>query len=212
MDEFDRLVRIVEVLRSPKGCPWDREQTLESIVENIIEEAYEVVHAISNGDYKKIKEETGDLILQGVFISQIAKEMGKFSIDEVLRELNDKVISRHPHVFGNEKTPETMDEALRMWEGKKSESNDILNEIPHNFPTLLYIYKVVQKGKRKSLIRVSEDEICSKVKKFMERIDLNNNDEVEDLVTLLLVLLSYRNVRTEVRLREKFLNLFEGYL
>ncbi|MEN2997923.1 MAG: MazG nucleotide pyrophosphohydrolase domain-containing protein [Brevinematia bacterium] len=213
MEEFDRLIGIVKTLRSPNGCPWDREQTLESIVENIIEEAYEVVQAITEGDYEKIKEETGDLILQGVFISQIAKEMGKFSIDEVLKDLNSKLLQRHPHVFGNEALPESTEESLKLWETKKKESNNILEEIPKNFPTLLYIYKVIQKSKRKGLLRFSETQLISEISSLLLHDDiLRDTEKLEDLIVFLLALLSYRNVRTEVNLREKFLKISKKWI
>lgn len=209
MEEFDKLVSIVEILRSPDGCPWDKEQTLESIVENIIEEAYEVVNSINNQDFDKIKEETGDLILQGVFISQITKELGKFSIKEVLEEVNNKLIYRHPHVFGNDTLPKDTEEALKFWEQKKKESNNPLNEVPQNFPTLLYIYKVIQKSKRKELLNITENEIISKTKNILTNLDLSDNNQIKDLIIFLLILLSYRNEKTEIELREKFLKIFE---
>ncbi|MFN4245474.1 MAG: MazG nucleotide pyrophosphohydrolase domain-containing protein [Brevinematia bacterium] len=206
MKEFDKLVEIVEVLRSPNGCPWDREQTLESILENIIEEAYEVVNAINQEDFDKIKDETGDLILQAVFISQIAKELKKFSIENVLENLNNKLIYRHPHVFQNEALPKNVEEALKVWESRKKESNNILDEIPQNLPTLLYIYKVIQKSKRKNILKISEREILNNITKTLENFDLSKNEDIETLTLLLLTLLSYRNVRTEVNLRKKFLS------
>lgn len=205
MEEFSKLVEIVEILRSPNGCPWDREQTLESILENIIEEAYEVVNAISEGNFEKIKEETGDLILQGVFISQIAKEMGKFSIEEVLKELNRKIIYRHPHVFNNENLPNNTDEILKIWENKKKETNNILNEIPKNFPTLLYIYKIIQKAKRKNLLLITEDHLIDEVKKKISNLDVLNNKSLVELAEAILTLLAYRNIRMEIEIREKFL-------
>ncbi len=205
MEEFSKLVEIVEILRSPNGCPWDREQTLESILENIIEEAYEVVNAISEGNFEKIKEETGDLILQGVFISQIAKEIGKFSIEEVLKELNRKIIHRHPHVFNNENLPNNTDEILKIWENKKKETNNILNEIPKNFPTLLYIYKIIQKAKRKNLLLITEDHLIDEVKKKISNLDVSNNKSLVELAEAILTLLAYRNTRMEIEIREKFL-------
>ncbi len=204
MKDFDRLVEIVKVLRSPNGCPWDRAQTLESIVENIIEEAYEVVDGINNKDYHKIKEEVGDLILQGVFISQIAEEENKFSLEEVLKELNGKLINRHPHVFKNETLPSTTEEALKVWESKKNEDGDIFSLVPNSLPTLLYIYKVTQKAKRKNLLKVSENEIVSEIKSRIQNLDINNNDEIRELILYLAVLLGIRNERSETKIKEKF--------
>lgn len=212
MKEFDKLLEIVRTLRSPNGCPWDREQTLESILENIIEEAYEVVNAINQKNFNKIKDETGDLILQAVFISQIAFELNKFSIKEVLENLNEKLIHRHPHVFKNEKIPKNIEEALKLWENKKKESNNILEEVPTNLPTLLYIYKVIQKAKRKNILKVSENELLTKINESTKKLDLLDNESIENLALLLISLLSYRNVRTEINLREKFLKLAKEIL
>ncbi len=146
----------------PKGCPWDIEQTLESIAENIIEEAHEVVESIHNQDFEKLKEETGDLILQGVFISQIAAELKKFRINEAIKNPNEKLVLRHPHVFGEEKFLCQNQKMLsKIWETKKLEDNNILKEVPFIPITLLYIYKVIQKSKRKGRLNLSEGEIKS---------------------------------------------------
>jgi len=204
MRDFDRLVEIVKILRSPNGCPWDRAQTLESIVENIIEEAYEVVEGINKKDYQKIKEEVGDLILQGVFISQIAEEENKFSLEEALRELNEKLIHRHPHVFKNENLPSTTDEALKVWESKKNEDGDIFSLVPNSLPTLLYIYKVIQKAKRKNLLKISENDVINEIKNIINNLDINNNDKIRELILHLAVLLGIRNEKAEVKIKEEF--------
>jgi tetrapyrrole methylase family protein/MazG family protein len=210
MRDFDRLVEIVKILRSPNGCPWDRAQTLESIVENIIEEAYEVVDGINKKDYQKIKEEVGDLILQGVFISQIAEEENKFSLEEALRELNEKLIHRHPHVFKNETLPSTTDEALKVWESKKNEDGDIFSLVPNSLPTLLYIYKVIQKAKRKNLLKISENDVINEIKNIINNLDINNNDKVRELILHLAVLLGIRNEKAEVKIKEEFKEKFSN--
>jgi len=212
MRDFDRLVEIVKILRSPNGCPWDRAQTLESIVENIIEEAYEVVDGINKKDYQKIKEEVGDLILQGVFISQIAEEENKFSLEEALRELNEKLIHRHPHVFKNENLPSTTDEALKVWESKKNEDGDIFSLVPNSLPTLLYIYKVIQKAKRKNLLKISENDVINKIKNIINNLDINNNDKVRELILHLAVLLGIRNEKAEVKIKEEFKEKFSNLI
>jgi tetrapyrrole methylase family protein/MazG family protein len=210
MRDFDKLVEIVKILRSPNGCPWDRAQTLESIVENIIEEAYEVVDGINKKDYQKIKEEVGDLILQGVFISQIAEEENKFSLEEALRELNEKLIHRHPHVFKNETLPSTTDEALKVWESKKNEDGDIFSLVPNSLPTLLYIYKVIQKAKRKNLLKISESDVINEIKNIINNLDINNNDKVRELILHLAVLLGIRNEKSEVKIKEEFKEKFSN--
>lgn len=212
MRDFDRLVEIVKILRSPNGCPWDRAQTLESIVENIIEEAYEVVEGINKKDYQKIKEEVGDLILQGVFISQIAEEENKFSLEEALRELNEKLIHRHPHVFKNENLPSTTDEALKVWESKKNEDGDIFSLVPNSLPTLLYIYKVIQKAKRKNLLKISENDVINEIKNIINNLDINNNDKIRELILHLAVLLGIRNEKAEVKIKEEFKEKFSNLI
>jgi len=120
MKEFDDLVEIMDTLRSPGGCPWDREQTHESIAYNLIEEAYEAVEAIENGDDESLKEELGDVLLQVVFHARMAAERGAFDIRDVVSGIASKLVARHPHVFGTERL-ETAEEVLRSWEKMKSE-------------------------------------------------------------------------------------------
>jgi nucleoside triphosphate diphosphatase len=119
-EKFERAVSIMARLRAPGGCPWDREQTFDSIKPYTLEETYEVIEAIENRDWKELPGELGDLLLQVLFYSEMAKEDGRFSIDEVLDRLSDKLVSRHPHVFGEVKA-DTPQEVLRNWEALKAE-------------------------------------------------------------------------------------------
>jgi MazG family protein len=119
-ERFERAVEIMERLRAPGGCPWDREQTFDSIKPYTLEETYEVLEAIDNRDWKELTGELGDLLLQVLFYSQMAKEDGTFSIDEVLDGLSDKLVARHPHVFGDVEAA-TSSEVLRNWEAIKVE-------------------------------------------------------------------------------------------
>ncbi|MCQ2789134.1 MAG: nucleoside triphosphate pyrophosphohydrolase [bacterium] len=117
---LEELIKTVEILRSENGCQWDREQTHQTLRPNMIEEAYEAVDAIDDNDMKHLREELGDVLLQVVLHSQIAKEENAFDIEDVAKELNEKLIHRHPHVFGNEKVSST-DEILENWEKLKKE-------------------------------------------------------------------------------------------
>jgi len=119
-ERFARAVSIMAKLRAPGGCPWDREQTFDSIKPYTLEEAYEVLEAIDNRDWDELKGELGDLLLQVLFYSEMANEQGSFSIDDVLDRLSNKLIDRHPHVFGNVKA-ETPSDVLRNWEALKAE-------------------------------------------------------------------------------------------
>jgi MazG family protein len=119
-ERFERAVSIMARLRAPGGCPWDREQTFDSIKPYTLEETYEVLEAIDNRDWDELPGELGDLLLQVLFYSQMAKEQGTFSIDAVLDRLSNKLVDRHPHVFGDVKA-ETSSEVLRNWEAIKAQ-------------------------------------------------------------------------------------------
>lgn len=138
---IDRLREIMRRLRAPDGCPWDREQTIESLRGHLIEETYEVVDAMDSGDRPALCEELGDLLLQVVFQAQIAEEEGQFTFDDVARGISDKLVRRHPHVFGDVRV-ENSDEVLRNWEKiKKTEKGaslprSLVAGIPKHLPAL----------------------------------------------------------------------------
>jgi MazG family protein len=119
-ERFERAVSIMARLRGPGGCPWDREQTFDSIKPYTLEETYEVLEAIDNRDWDELPGELGDLLLQVLFYAQMAKDAGTFSIDEVLDRLSKKLVDRHPHVFGDVKA-ETSSDVLRNWQTLKTE-------------------------------------------------------------------------------------------
>lgn len=148
-----RLVDLMRQLRQPGGCPWDREQSFESLRKYILEEAYELVDAISQGDIKDIIEEAGDLILQPVFISAIADEQGLFDIDDVIDTINAKLVRRHPHVFGD-KIASTSATVLKNWEKiklqekerSKAEDQSVLAGVPKNLPALTKAFRIQEKA------------------------------------------------------------------
>ena len=117
---LERLMEIIKILRSPNGCPWDKEQTHKSLRPNMLEEAYEAVDAIDENDMEHLKEELGDVLLQVVLHAQIGKDEGQFDIEDVAKILNEKLIRRHPHIFGNE-IANTPEEVLINWEKIKKE-------------------------------------------------------------------------------------------
>jgi tetrapyrrole methylase family protein / MazG family protein len=126
-DWFEKLVALEARLRAANGCPWDREQTHQTLRTYLIEEAYEVLEALDSGDDAKFAEEMGDLLLQIVFHSQIAQEQGRFSVSDVIREIHDKMIRRHPHVFGETRAKDSA-EVLRNWEQIKARERRLKNE------------------------------------------------------------------------------------
>lgn len=122
-ERFERAVSIMARLRGPGGCPWDREQTFDSIKPYTLEETYEVLEAIDNRDWDELRGELGDLLLQVLFYSEMAAEENRFSIDDVLDRLSNKLVDRHPHVFGNV-TAETSADVLRNWEALKAQEKE----------------------------------------------------------------------------------------
>ena len=149
--KFDDLCLILEILRGEGGCPWDAEQTHESIRKNFIEETYEVIEAIDNNDKALLREELGDVMLQVVFHTQMEKEVGCFDIDDVANDVCAKLIHRHPHIFGDVKA-ETADEVLTNWEAIKNAEKsrettyDKLSSVPPMFPALMRASKVSKKS------------------------------------------------------------------
>lgn len=157
-DQFDRVVAIMAQLRAPGGCPWDQKQTHESLKPYLIEETYEALDTIDRGDFAKLKEELGDVLLQVLFHSQIGTEQGTFTIDEVIQQLGDKLVRRHPHVFGDAATAEpalNSDQVVHRWEDiKRAERKDagkpesVLHDIPQALPALLRAYQTQVRAAR----------------------------------------------------------------
>ncbi|KWX79163.1 nucleoside triphosphate pyrophosphohydrolase [Paenibacillus jilunlii] len=154
---FARLHEIVDILRSPEGCPWDREQTHESLRKNLIEETYEVLETIDEDDPDHMKEELGDLLLQIMLHAQMEEELGTFNVYDVIEGLNDKLIFRHPHVFGDTEAGNA-EEALKNWEGMKAEekrrkglkpeAESALSGVPRDLPALMKAYKLQKKASK----------------------------------------------------------------
>ncbi|HET9843572.1 MAG TPA: nucleoside triphosphate pyrophosphohydrolase [Gammaproteobacteria bacterium] len=140
---FDELIAMLQQLRDPStGCPWDLQQTLESIVPHTIEEAYELAHAIEHKNDDETTHELGDLLLQILFLAQIGSEEQKFTILDICVALKRKLIQRHPHVFGNEHVKNAQEQAL-LWEKRKlTERKNIFAGIPHNLPALSRAQKI----------------------------------------------------------------------
>lgn len=117
--DIEELKEIVSILRCPEGCSWDRAQTHQSMKKCLIDETNEVLTAIDNEDYENLCEELGDVLLQVLLHAEIAKENGKFTFNDVVQTLSEKLIRRHPHVFGDVKRPETPEESLALWKSVK---------------------------------------------------------------------------------------------
>jgi MazG family protein len=153
-DAIERLLGIMERLRGPGGCPWDREQTLRSLRPYVLEETYEVLEAIDGGDPDEHREELGDLLLQIVFQAQLAKEERAFDFADVANAISDKLVSRHPHVFGNA-TATDADAVLRQWAALKREEKkakgrgeSVLEGVPREMPALARADRLTEKASR----------------------------------------------------------------
>jgi MazG family protein len=172
-DQFQKLCEIVAKLRAPGGCPWDREQTHESLLPAVIEEAYEVAEAARAKDDAHLREELGDLLLLVVMYAEIARETGRFDIEKVVREVSDKLVRRHPHVFG---TSDARDSGavLKQWEAikrteKKADSH-YLASLPKALPALMRAQKVQSKAARVNFDWTEVRDVIAKVKEELREM------------------------------------------
>jgi len=184
---LEELIKTVDILRSENGCQWDREQTHSSLKPNMLEEAYEAVDAIDNNDMKHLKEELGDVLLQVVLHSQIAKEEGAFTIDEVAQELNEKLIRRHPHVFGNVEVNSTQD-ILNNWEQikkqEKTHRTSIMDGVSRSQAALMSAQKISKKAVKVGFEWPNEETlyqcIFSEIKEFQDACKEKDPAHIEE--------------------------------
>ena len=208
-EKFDELIDVMERLRAPGGCPWDREQTYASLSQYLLEEAYETFDAIheadTTGDITNLKEELGDLLLQVVFHATIGKERGEFDIEDVAGGVAQKLVLRHPHVFGDAKLERAVD-VLDNWDtlkanerkasGKEEKVKEsILDEVPVHFPALLEGLKVSKKAAKVGFDWENTEQIFEKlneeVAELKEAIETRDADEVsEEIGDLLFVVVN----------------------
>ena len=165
---IDDLLQIMRLLRAPDGCPWDRVQTHESIRKNFIEETYEVVDAIDRCDYALLREELGDVLMQVIFHSIMEEEEGRFTFDDVCDEVCQKLILRHPHVFGSV-TADTPDEVLKNWDAIKMQSKaqekvaDSVDDVPRSLPALMRAQKVQKRSAKSGMDFTGAEDAMKKV-------------------------------------------------
>jgi len=218
---FDDLVELTAHLRSPEGCPWDKEQDLMSIRNYIIEEAFEVIQAIESESLDDMIEEFGDLLLQVVFASQIAKDENRFDITDIIDQLHNKLVRRHPHVFGEKKAKDA-EEAVKSWHEQKlkekSRKARLLN-IPRTMPALLRAQRVGEKASQVGFDWDNIQDVLDKVKEEIKEIEQelssgkteNLESEWGDLVFATVNLARHLKVDSETaahRASEKFIGRF----
>jgi MazG family protein len=224
---FEKLVAVQARLRAPNGCPWDREQTHQSLRTYLIEEAYEVVEALESGNDAKFAEEMGDLLLQIVFHSQIAREEGRFTVAEVIREIHDKMIRRHPHVFGETRAKDSA-EVLRNWEQIKAEErrnsgnkgdakpgddlskeNSLLDGVSRALPATLEGFQLTRKASRIGFDWENAGGVFEKMREETEELKkalkeedrLKTEEELGDLLFAAVNLSRFLKVDPEIALK-----------
>ena len=208
--ELERLRAIMHRLRAPGGCSWDAEQTHESLISNLIEEAYETVDAIRRGDATDIREELGDLLLQVYFHSEIAQETGRFDLDAVAKGISDKLIRRHPHVFGDAVASDP-DEVLKQWDaikrGEKGEEDvPYLHGTGKGLPALVRGAKLLKKAAKVGFDWPVETSLISKISEelleFQAASDAQDmpaiEEELGDLLFSVVNLSRFRKIDPEV--------------
>lgn len=223
--EFHDLVNIMEKLRGGNGCPWDREQTKLTLKKYVLEEAYEVVDAIDEGSYGEICEELGDLLLQVVFLSQVASEEEEFTINDVITSICTKMINRHPHVFGGEKL-ETADQVNKSWQEIKNKEKYVesyansMRGIPKGMSALLRSYKIQDRAANVGFdwdnALQAFEKVFEEIEEVKELIDTNQNEEltkeIGDLIFAVVNVSRLLKIDPETALmttNKKFINRFE---
>lgn len=216
---FDDLYKIMKILRSENGCEWDKAQTHESIRENIIEEAYELVEAINNEDVENMIEESGDLMLQAIFHCIIGEDMGEYNTNDALSSLCQKLIFRHPHIFGDIKA-NNVAEALSAWEGAKAKEKHYtkpsskMDSIPKALPSLMRATKTISAAKKAGLIvdvDIVKDLLTKSIKELQENKD--NEEIAGEALLVIVLLLKIYDINPEVVLDKattKFINDFKA--
>lgn len=222
MDNFQKLLDIMAALRAENGCPWDKEQTRESLKPFLVEETYEVIEAIDEKAPSKIKEELGDLLFQIIFHAQLAKEQGEFDMDDVINTISTKMIGRHPHVFGTAKF-ETPEQVLKQWEERKREEGkgreSILEGVPKELPSLLKAHRIQSRAARvgfdwkrvEDVLGKLEEELAEFRKALESKDQARIEDELGDVFFSLVNIARFVGVNPEDALRKtisKFISRF----
>ena len=218
---FYGLVDIVAKLRSPDGCPWDREQTHESLKRNLLEESYEALEAIDGGDSSKIAEEMGDILVQTVFHAQMASEAGAFTIDDVVAGISDKLVRRHPHVFGDGQAADAREvelnwDALKEQETKGKRKSPV-EGIPKDMPALAYAQLMQDRVGRAGF---EWDDISGALDKLAEEIgelqntknDKERAEEYGDVLFMVVSIARWLGLQAEDSLRQSNLKFQKRYM
>ena len=205
MNSLDKLIDITKKLRSEDGCPWDKKLTLKDLKSYILEEAYEIIDALEKNDKDNIKEEAGDLLLQIIFISNICEENKDFNFSDVILQLSDKLIRRHPHVFGN-KIADTAEDAKEIWDYQKK-SEKTKGKLDSDTPNIRAI-KISKEYAQKGLEFSSSNEILNKLIEEINEFEVASNnknfenmeDEIGDIIFTCLNLCRFNKINPDIAL------------
>jgi MazG family protein len=207
---FDELVDLMTTLRGPDGCPWDRKQTLATLKPFIVEEAYEVVDAIDRDDRRGLAEELGDFLLQAVFAAEITREEGTFDIYDAITAIHDKLVRRHPHVFGDVEAKDA-EEVLVNWEKlkneeRKAENKSVLDGVPQSLPALLKASRLTEKAARVGFDWRRTADVFNKLEEEMaevrEAVDGGNEGMIQEEIGDLLFTIANIARKLEVNAEE----------
>jgi MazG family protein len=223
-ERFDKLVEIMTTLRGPNGCPWDKQQDFNSLKPMLVEEVYEVLEAIDNQDYDGLAEELGDLLLHVVFHAQLGKEASQFDINTVIEKISDKLVRRHPHVFGNE-SASTPEEVIKNWEAIKAEEKaeklkhrtpeqrSLLEGIPSKLPAIHEAHQISSRAARVGFdwpdIEGIFDKLQEEVHELREVISAAGDemrrerleDEIGDMLFVIVNIARYLKIDSESALK-----------
>ena len=225
LDSFCKLIKIVDTLMGDNGCPWDKVQTRESLKPYLVEETYEVLEALDANDPEKIKDELGDLLYQILFHSKISSLKGEFNFRDVINNLNEKMVRRHPHVF-KEGELNTPDQVVEQWEEiKRNEKNQvsqksILDSIPINLPSLLRAQKIQKKAAKEGFDweRINDvfDKLDEEITEFKEAVLKKKNEDIQneigDIIFVITNIAKFYKIDAEEALRStnnKFIKRFQ---
>ena len=211
------LMDIVRILRAPGGCPWDREQTHESIKKNFIEETYEACEAIDNRDTANLREELGDVMLQVLFHAQMEKEAGRFDIGDVIDEVCKKLVVRHPHLFGDV-SADTAEKVLENWEDIKirtkgqTEGKKRLEDVPKSLPALMRGYKVVKRAEKAGAEFGAPERVAEEGKRLVDELLAAESPEKEEIMGKILINLVILAKKFEIEPEEALTKAINWYI
>jgi len=218
MSNFDELVEVIRILRSPEGCMWDREQTHKTLKTNMLEEAYEAVDAMESSDMKHLQEELGDVLLQVVLHSQIASEEGYFNIEDVAKQIKDKLIYRHPHVFGNvevDSSSEIIDNWEKLKQREKSHRTSAMDGISKSQSALMSAQKISKKAVKTGFEWPNEKSlyecIFSEFEEFKTALPECKEEELGDILFAVVNLARWNKIDAEqalLKANKKFMTRF----